>query len=190
MRNVILVSQEKIKSFTEVSDNLEYDKFILPYIKVAQDVNLQQIIGETFLSELYDQVENGNLTTDYRDFISNFCADYIIHYTLYHAYPTIAIQVKNQGIMNNNTETGTSAPLSSVKYIRQHHLELAQFYGERMREHLCNYPDKYPLWVNPDPKDATQPNKNTSSYFMGMALPKGRPYDENNAPNSGENANS
>ena len=54
MKNVLLISEEKLKYFSELDPNLDYEELILPWIKVSQDTNLQEIIGTKFLYEYFN----------------------------------------------------------------------------------------------------------------------------------------
>lgn len=185
MKNVLLISENKIKFFTELDPSLEYEKLILPFIKISQDIQLTQILGEKFMNTLYEGVKNNNLSTTYKNFIDDYVGDFLIHYTIWNALPSIYTRIRNKGIIQGSAEEGVSSPLTDMKYLRQHHLELAQFYGEKMRSHLCDYPNNFPDYVNPGAK-GIQPNKSQTSYMMGIAFPyraSGR-RNSDNAPDA------
>ena len=139
MKNILLISENKIKYFSELDPSLEYEKLVLPFIKISQDIQLTQLLGEKFMDTLYTGVENNNLSTTYKTFIDDYVADYLVHYTIYNALPSIYTRIRNKGVIQGTAEEGQVSPLTDMKYLRQHHLELAQFYGERMKDHLCDY---------------------------------------------------
>jgi hypothetical protein len=188
MKNVLLISEQKLKYFSELDPNIDYEELILPWIKVSQDTNLQEIIGTKFLKALYEGVRTNTLSQTYKDLINNYIADLLIHYTIYNALPTISMRIKQAGVVRNNTETGTGIDNSDVRMLRQQHKDLGQFYSTRLVEHMCDNPELYPLWVNPG-TEGMRPNKSKNSYSNGFAFPKRRIYDSDNAPssNSGDN---
>ena len=183
MKNVLLISEEKLKYFSELDPNLDYEELILPWIKVSQDTNLQEIIGTKFLKGLYNGVKTNSLSQTYKDLINNYIADLLIHYTIYNALPTISMRIKQAGVIRNNTETGTGIDNSDVRMLRQQHKELGQFYTTRLVEELCDNPTKYPLYVNPG-TEGMKPNKRKNSYKNGFAFPKRGYYNSDNAPSS------
>lgn len=183
MKNVLLISEQKLKYFSELDPNIDYEELILPWIKVSQDTNLQEIIGTRFLKALYDGVKNNTLSQTYKDLINNYIADLLIHYTIYNSLPTISMRIKQTGVVRNNTETGTGIDNADVRMLRQQHKDLGQFYSTRLVEHMCDNPELYPLWVNPG-TEGMRPNKSKNSYSNGFAFPKRRLYNDDNAPSS------
>ena len=53
--DVLLISEDYIKSTTNISDNLAND-YLLPSIKLAQDVDLESTIGTQLLKKLQKEV--------------------------------------------------------------------------------------------------------------------------------------
>lgn len=188
MKNILLISENKIKYFSELDPSLEYEKLVLPFIKISQDIQLTQLLGEKFMNTLYTGVENNNLSTTYKTFIDDYVADYLVHYTIYNALPSIYTRIRNKGVLQGTAEEAQVSPLTDMKYLRQHHLELAQFYGERMKDHLCDYSSNFPDYQNPGSK-GIQPNKSQTSYFTGLAFKTraGGRYNGDNAPDANKN---
>tara|TARA_R110001632_G_scaffold22267_1_gene64199 strand:+ start:1136 stop:1693 length:558 start_codon:yes stop_codon:yes gene_type:complete len=183
MKNVLLISEEKLKYFSELDPNIDYEELILPWIKVSQDTNLQETIGSKFLKGLYDGVRTNTLSQTYKDLINNYIADLLIHYTIFNALPTISMRIKQAGVVRNNTETGQGIDNSDVRMLRQQHKELGQFYTTRLLEELCDNPTKYPLYVNPG-TEGMMPNKRSNGYKNGFAFPKKGRYNSDNSPSS------
>jgi hypothetical protein len=68
---VYFISQEYFFQNTPVEQNVDWDK-IQPYIVQAQQLYLQQTIGETGLNALSDAVKNNTVTPDEQTFIRNY----------------------------------------------------------------------------------------------------------------------
>ena len=183
MKNVLLISEQKLKYFTELDPNIDYEELILPWIKVSQDTSLQEIIGSRFLKGLYDGVRNNTLSQTYKDLINDYIGDLLIHYTIYNALPTISMRIKQAGVVRNNTETGAGIDNADVRMLRQQHKDLAEFYSTRLVEHLCQNPELYPLYVNPG-TDGMKPSKSRNGYNNGFAFTKKSYYNSDNAPSS------
>ena len=49
---VLFISEETIKNSTTINGNVDVE-MLLPYIKVAQDIHVQQVLG----TDLYDKLQ-------------------------------------------------------------------------------------------------------------------------------------
>ncbi len=58
-QNVLLVSETKIKNFTDIDQNVT-SQVILPFISVVQQTKLEYIIGGKYYLQLLDGVINSN----------------------------------------------------------------------------------------------------------------------------------
>ena len=61
MAAVLLVSEVKIKAFTEVNDNLDV-ALLLPNIQIAQDLGLQNMLGTSFYQHMLNAAQSSTLT--------------------------------------------------------------------------------------------------------------------------------
>ena len=64
MAQVLLVRRQDILKLTPINGNVDTDK-ITPFIKSAQDIHIQDILGTKLFEKLIDGVQNSNLTADY-----------------------------------------------------------------------------------------------------------------------------
>lgn len=58
MAEVLLTSEEFVKSISNISDNLA-GKYMLPAIREAQEINLREILGDALTDKLKKIVELG-----------------------------------------------------------------------------------------------------------------------------------
>ena len=59
--NVLLISEDLIKSITNISDNISGD-YLFPSIKLAQDIELQETIGTYLLQYIQELIANNNIS--------------------------------------------------------------------------------------------------------------------------------
>ena len=59
--DVLLISESYIKSVTNVSDNIAGD-YLLPAIKLAQDVDLESTIGTQLLEQIQQLIYNNDIS--------------------------------------------------------------------------------------------------------------------------------
>lgn len=180
MNNVLLVSEKKLKSFTSLDPNMDYEE-IKPYVKISQDITLQRSLGTKFMDEIMTQVINNTLTQVNRDLINNYITDLLIYDAVYRFLPSLNMKLKQQGVMRNSTEEGVGVSLNDTKYLRNEYQNLVEFYKQRLIEHLCDNPSLYPSYVNYGTQGVKPTKKN---YTGGFALPKSHIRDWRNAPDS------
>ena len=58
--NVLLTSENRIKALSPLSDSLS-GKYLLPTIKIVQDVELRMTIGDCLLNALLQMVGDGSI---------------------------------------------------------------------------------------------------------------------------------
>ena len=68
MAEILLSSEQFVKSVTSISDNVA-GKYLLPSLREAQDVGLRGIIGDTLLAKLKQLVADGQLSGIYRELV-------------------------------------------------------------------------------------------------------------------------
>lgn len=185
MNNVLLVSEKKIKSFTSLDPNMDFEE-LKPFVKVSQDITLQRIIGTKFLNELYNQVINNTLTQVNKDLLNNYITDILIYDAVYRVLPSIHLKVKQQGIIRSDGDTFITTGLNDMKYVRNEYENLVNFYTERLVDHLCHNEKLYPLYTKVSTDGSINPKKR-GTYNSGIALPKSRiKRDWKHAPNSND----
>ena len=168
---VLLVSEEKIKSFTALHENVRVED-IAPFILQAQDLYLQPQLGTKFYKNLKDAVLNNTLTGDETNLLEDYISPMLINRAFALAIPFIKYKVVDKGILSGNSETATQTTLDEVQYLIQKVEDTAEFYAQRLREFFFDNPGMFPDYVNPGVK-GMMPDR-TSPYFSGLVVP--RPY--------------
>jgi len=167
---VILVSQGKLKAFTTINENVDVE-LLLPNIQIAQDY-LAITTGTKLLEHLLLAVSGGTLTTDEVTLLEDYIQPYLLHRAYYEAIPSIWVRMMNKGVIEGNTEQGTSVDAGSMKYLRNIQQNRYEFYLQRLLDYLNAYSSLYPqynTWTN---KDGLPPSKH-QNYFSGVVVPPG-----------------
>jgi hypothetical protein len=171
MANVLLISENKIKSWSALDDNVQVDDLV-PFIIQAQDLHLQKSIGTLFFTRLKQGVEANDLTNDEKDLLNDYIAQMLLNYALYMAIPSLKYKLTNGSIQSPTSETATNASLDEVKWLRQTILDTAEFYDQNLRKFLIQHPGLFEEYNIPGIK-GIQPSKSTA-YFSGIHIPKRR----------------
>jgi hypothetical protein len=175
MATALFVTEEKIKSFTGIDENVD-PAMLYPYVLQAQDFWIQQTCGTKLYEKLkeyvVDFVQNATpIPTDYKKLLDDYVAPTVIHFAYYQALPQLKYKATNKGVMSGTSEVASTISLEELQYLRNSIFDSAKFYNERLRDYLRAYQELYVEYQSYTDKDGMQPNKGTS-YYTGLAIPK------------------
>jgi hypothetical protein len=169
-QNVLLISENKLKSFTDIDPNVT-SSVLLPFIGVVQQTILEYIIGRPYYTQLLDQVQNNTIsadTTNY-NFLNYFVSPLLIWAAYSEALPSIFMRIKNNGIVNGSDKTVT---ISEMTWMQKQASDRSQFFQERMRQEIIFNSQFYPLCFNYTSSQGLFPHL-TKNYFSGVHLNNG-----------------
>ena len=181
MATALFVTEEKIKSFTRIDENVDPTD-LYPFILQAQDFWIQQTCGTKLYNSLKNYVVefivNGTpIPTDYKTLLDDYISPTVVHYGYYQALPSLQYKVTNKGILSGTSEVGTPMSLDELQYLRNSIFDSAKFYNERLRDYLMSHSELYSEYTTYTYKDGMNPRHKTS-YYTGLAIPRNRYYDK------------
>ena len=139
-----------------------------PFIYVAQQKYIKDLIGSALYNELQTQIVSGTTTQANIDLLEQI-APALAWYTYLAAYPYIGIKTKNKGNMISNDSYATSIDLEGTKFMMDNIESTARFLGERVVKFLVNYSKNYPSYTNQGENPDIYPK--SSAYRRGIYLP-------------------
>tara|TARA_R110000822_G_scaffold113642_1_gene244830 strand:+ start:164 stop:754 length:591 start_codon:yes stop_codon:yes gene_type:complete len=166
MESVLLVSEQRMKNWTSLDNNIRID-VLTPSILLAQDSQIQNLLGTPFYKRLKEGVIANDLTVNESAFLKDYIGPCLIQYSLYYLLPNLKYKIVEKGILNGTSEETQPTTLDEMKYLREQALDMAQFYSKRLQEFLCDNPGMFPLYNNPTPQDGMYPDKR-NPYFSGL----------------------
>lgn len=170
---VLFVSEDTIKKSTTINGNVDAE-LLLPYIKVAQDIHIHQLLGTDLYDKLASLITAGTMqqaaNDDYETLIDKYVQPVLIHYSLYECLPFLSYKIMNKDLVRKISEQSSAASLEDLKYLRNIVLNTAEYYAERLVDWLRNNSDKYPEYNSNSGADLS-PNK--EAYFSGMNIQPG-----------------
>lgn len=167
-QNVLLVSENKLKSFTDIDPNVT-TSVLLPFIQVVQQTKLEYIIGAKYYKELCYQVSGNTLTTTNLNFLTYFAQPMLIWAAYAEALPSIFMRIKNNGIVQGAENTIT---ISEMNYMQKRGDDRSQFFEQRMIQEIIFNSNLYPLCFNYTSNEGLFPHLG-KQYFSGVHLTNG-----------------
>ena len=162
MANKLLISENKLKAFTNINRNVDLDT-IRAEIGIAQDIHLQNLLGTKFYDHLLNQISaTGNtFNADELVLVNDYIADYLIQTAYYEMIPHLHFRTMNRGIVKGDMESATGVDIETMKYLRTIQKQRADFYMMRLQDYLITGrgQNKFPQYNSQNTMDGMLPNK-------------------------------
>lgn len=168
-QNVLMVSETKIKNFTDIDQNVT-SAVLLPFISVVQQTKLEYIIGGKYYKQLLNEISGNTLTTINQNFLEYFCQPLILWAAYAECLPSVWGRIKNNGIVNGAEQSIT---LKEMQWFTEKAEQRSQFFEQRMIQEIIFNSGNYPLCYNYNSSDGLFPHLG-KNYFSGVELALGR----------------
>lgn len=160
--NVLLITKDHLFKYTQLQGNVDIDK-ITPFVKIAQDIQIQEICGTKLYRKILTDVQGDTLTGNYLTLVSQYLQPMLIHYAmadfmLFHGY-----EVSNAGILRNTPE-GTNLPAKDeLDTLVKRQRDIAETYRTKAVDYLNYFPSLFPEY-SADQESGMYPDHNPSNY--------------------------
>lgn len=169
---VLLISEVKLKAFTNINKNVDVDT-LKSEVQIAQDIDLQTILGTLFYNHLLSQVTatgntfNANETTLVNDYIQPF----LIQTAYFNSMPGLMYRTMNRGIVEGTMENASSVDINTFKYLRTIQKQRSDFYMTRLQDYLLiGYGSNlFPQYTTQSTRDGMIPDR-SQKYNNGIFL--------------------
>lgn len=144
MQNIILLSEARLKAFTDLNDYVDPD-LLKSAIREAQILYLTNVLGTRLYNKIMEDVEAGTLATDYKNLIDDYILDYLLYATYYVALEYIWLRPRNNGLLQpQGGDNATSVDMQVYDKKRRSVENKLEYFGERLVTHLCFNTEKFP----------------------------------------------
>jgi hypothetical protein len=132
MAGVLLISEGKLKQFTNINSNVPLDT-LRAEIQIAQDIELQPLLGTLFYNTLLSKVSStGNtLNADETTLVNDYIQPFLIQVSYFNAIPHLHYRTMNRGIVEGQMESASSVDIETMKYLRSIQKQRSDFYKQR-----------------------------------------------------------
>lgn len=175
MGTALFITREDLTKNSILNGNIDVDKFI-PYIKIAQDVHIQNYLGTDLYEKLQTIINDGLLelpsNSNYLALVNDYIKPMLINWSMVEYLPFAAYTVANKGVYKHQSENSETVDKNEVDYLVEKQRDIAQNYTQRFLDWICvpSNQSKFPEYnfnntndggVNPDQSDAD---------FMGWVI--------------------
>tara|TARA_R110000772_G_scaffold5037_3_gene18035 strand:+ start:2460 stop:2960 length:501 start_codon:yes stop_codon:yes gene_type:complete len=166
MATALFITPTDLKRNSLVDGNVDTDKFI-QFIKIAQQIHIQNYLGTALYDRISADVIAGTLTGNYLFLVNEYIKDMLIHFAMVDYLPFAAYQVANGGVFKHISENSESVTKNEVDTLIDKHRNFAQFYTRRFIDYICFNNNLFPEY-NANQNADMYPD--TDANFVGWVL--------------------
>jgi len=143
MAEVLLCTRDDIMTRTALSGSIDTDK-ITPFIKSAQDIHIQGLLGTKLLEKILTDIDEGDLSSTYENLVTKYVKPVLIHYAVADFISFHAYSIENGGVFKRNSDTGQVVEKNEVDGLVRKQRDIADHYRTQLVRHLALHNDLYP----------------------------------------------
>ena len=146
MATALWIKREDLVRQTALGGNVDTDKF-LQFIKIAQEIHLQNYTGTKLYDKISDDIIAGTLANPYLALVNDYLQPMLIHYAMVEYLPFAAYTIANGGVYKHTSENSTSVEKNEVDFLVEKERNIAQYYTDRfityMSYNQATFPEYY-----------------------------------------------
>jgi len=166
MATALFVSRDEVIKFTALNGNIDTDNFI-QWVKVAQDIHIQNYLGTKLFKKINDDLVAGTLTGNYLTLTNVFIKPMLIHWTMVEYLPFAAYTISNKGVYKHNSENSDTVIKDEIDFLIEKERSIAENYTRRFIDHMSFNMSLYPEY-NTNSNADVYPDK--ESNFISWQL--------------------
>lgn len=155
--NTYLITESWLKEYTPFGEWCDV-RLIVPFIKVAEDVDIRSLIGKEQYDRLIEGIDNNDLTTN-ENTLLDLLKPADAYAALAHAMPFLGIQIRGSGVVKTANPNIENATKGEVEMLEERMRSIYNYYAQRVINYLCDNSSLFPLAndYNQDPsRSSTQ----------------------------------
>jgi hypothetical protein len=166
MATALFINRTDLVKNSILDGNVDTDKFI-QFIKVAQQIDIQNLLGTDLYNKISADIRAGTLSGNYLTLVNTYVQPTLIWFAQMNYIPFAAYQIKNGGVFKHSSETAQNVDKNEVDYLVGKAREYANYYSTRLVDYLCFNDNLFPEY-NSNSDDDIYPDTDTT--FKGWVL--------------------
>lgn len=166
MATALFINRTDLVKNSILDGNVDTDKFI-QFIKIAQQIDIQNLLGTDLYNKISTDIIAGNLAGNYLSLVNTYVQPTLIWFAQMNYIPFAAYQIKNGGVFKHSSETAQNVDKNEVDYLVAKAREYANYYSTRLVDYLSFHNDLFPEYTSNTDEDISPDNDTT---FKGWVL--------------------
>jgi len=166
MATALFINRTDLVKNSIIDGNVDTDKFI-QFIKVAQQIDIQNLLGTDLYNKISADIVAGSLAGNYLSLVNKYVQPTLIWFAQMNYIPFAAYQIKNGGVFKHSSETAQNVDKNEVDYLVSKAREYANYYSTRLVDYLSFNDNLFPEYNTNSNSDI---DPDTDTTFKGWVL--------------------
>ena len=167
IQHTLFISATRLKKDTALGGSVD-DNLIMPYILLAQDMNILPVLGTDLYDKLKSDVQGGSLTGAYKTLVETYIQPALVQFAFSTLAPYLRLRFSNNSVVvMGATEQSSSASYDDLRPVMETAENAAEFYRQRLIDYLKNNSSSFSEYTSNSGADL---NPTTDNYFAGIQL--------------------
>jgi len=172
IQHTLFISSTRLKKDTALGGSVD-DNLIMPYILLAQDMNILPVLGTDLYDKIKSDVQGGTLTGAYKTLVETYIQPALVQFAFSTLAPYLRLRFSNNSVVvMGATEQSSSASYDDIKPLMETATDAAEFYRQRLIDYLRNNSSLFSEYSSNSGADL---DPTTNNYFAGIQLEPVRP---------------
>ena len=149
MATVLFINRTDLIRNSIMDGNIDTDKFI-QFIKIAQEIDVQQIMGTKLYDGLSTAIPNIDLPANarWKTLLDDYIVSMLIWYAQSNYMPFAAYQIKNGGVFKHTSENAQSVDKNEIDFLVEKARTNAEWYSRRFIDFMSFNQTTYPEYTS------------------------------------------
>ena len=167
IQHTLYISSTRLKKDSAIGGSVD-DNLVMPYILLAQDMNILPILGTDLDAKLKSDIQGGSLTGAYKTLVETYIQPALVQFAFVSLVPYLRLRfVNNAVVVMGATDQSSSASYDDLKPVMDTATDAAEFYRQRCIDYLRNNSSSFPEYTSNTGADL---DPTTRNYYAGINL--------------------
>jgi len=167
IQHTLFISSTRLKKDSAIGGSVS-DDLIMPYILLAQDMNILPILGTDLDAKLKSDIQGSSLTGAYKTLVETYIQPALVQFAFVSLVPYLRLRfVNNAVVVMGATDQSASATYDDLKPVMDTATDAAEFYRQRCIDYLRNNQTSFPEYSSNTGADL---DPTTRNYYAGINL--------------------
>jgi hypothetical protein len=167
IQHTLYISSTRLKKDSAIGGSVD-DNLIMPYILLAQDMNILPILGTDLDAKLKSEIQGGTLAGAYKTLVETYIQPALVQFAFVSLVPYLRLRfVNNAVVVMGATDQSSSASYEDLEPLMNTATDAAEFYRQRCIDYLRNNSSSFPEYTSNSGADL---DPTTRNYYAGINL--------------------
>jgi hypothetical protein len=167
IQHTLYISATRLKKDSAIGGSVE-DDLIMPYILLAQDMNILPILGTDLDAKLKSEIQGGTLAGAYKTLVEDYIQPALVQFSFVSLVPYLRLRfVNNAVVVMGATDQSSSASYEDLRPVLDTAENAAEFYRQRCIDYLRDNTSSFPEYSSNSGSDL---DPTVNNYFAGIQL--------------------